>query len=350
MKAAAALAALGAVTACDPFNTTFDDIEDARLYQAARIVTPPATAASLKVMTYNIKFGGGRIDFFWDCHGERVIMTRKEVDRNLAALAVEIKRVNPDIVLLQEVDVESKRSQYVDQVQALLDLLPGLNYGAYASQWKADYVPSDGLGRVDSGSAVLSRWPIVAGRRIALPLIGSQSGIKQYFYLRRAILDTRVQVPGMGKVAVLNVHTAAYAQDDTKKRHVELFKEELDRVAADKTFFVAGGDLNTLPPDATKMSGFPDSVCEDEEFNVERDKAELTFMLPYYKEYAPATTRAAYVQDEKAHFTHSVSQYVLWNRKLDYLFTNGKVKEAGQTHQQTMGLSDHCPVSAVFAK
>ncbi len=235
-------------------------------------------------------------------------------------------------------------------MQALLDLIPSLNYGAYVSQWKADYVPSDGLGRVNSGSAVLSRWPITSGRRIALPLIGAQSAIKQYFYLRRAILDTRVQVPGMGKVAVLNVHTAAYAVDDTKKRHVELFKEELDRVHADKIFFVAGGDLNTLPPDASKMSGFSDSVCEDEDFNVERDKAELTFMLPYYKDYAPAITRAAYVEDEKAHFTHSVSQYVFWNRKLDYLFTNGKVKEEGQTHQKTMGLSDHCPVSAVFAK
>jgi endonuclease/exonuclease/phosphatase family metal-dependent hydrolase len=201
---------------------------------------------------------------------------------------------------------------------------------------------------MNSGIAILSRWPFASGRRIALPKIAAQSGIRRYFYLKRAILDTRMQIPGLGEVAALNVHAAAYATDDTKRKHVALFKQELDRLKQQGLFFVAGGDLNTLPPDATKIDGFPDSVCVDE-FNVARDPEELTWLVPYYQGYTAAISREQYKNDEAKHFTHSVSKDHFWNRKLDYLFTNGRIMEPGETHQQTMELSDHCPVSATFA-
>ena len=28
-------------------------------------------------MNYNVKFGGGRIDFFFDCFGDRVLMSKE---------------------------------------------------------------------------------------------------------------------------------------------------------------------------------------------------------------------------------------------------------------------------------
>jgi len=333
----------------DLFDTQFDDVEDAVFYRAGSVSPPPTSIDRLRVMTYNIKFGGGRIDFFHDCFGDRVLMTAREVRDNIAVVAAEIQRVAPDIVLLQEVDVRSKRSQYIDQVQLLLDALPGLNHAAYASQWKADFIPSDGLGRMDSGSAILSRWPFTSGRRLALPKISTQDALTQYFYLKRMILDTRLQIPGLGRVALLNLHAAAYANDGTRQRHVARFKQELDSLAADKTFFVAGGDLNTLPPDATKLGGFADAVCEDEDLQVVRDASERAILVDFYRDFAVAITRAAYKTSEPQHFTHSVSGKVFWNRKLDYLFTSGRALEPGQTHQQTMPLSDHCPVSGVFA-
>ena len=55
--------------------------------------------------------------WFGDSCGGRVIMTRGEVVAHLENLADYINNIQPDILLLQEVDVESKRSGYVDQVQ-----------------------------------------------------------------------------------------------------------------------------------------------------------------------------------------------------------------------------------------
>lgn len=153
---------------CDPFGTKLGD--EVAYFEAAepyRVSFPD----TLKVMTWNVKFGGGRIDFFFDCHGERVIMEKEEVEQNLKILADKIHEVNPDILFLQEVDIDAKRSAYINQLQYLLDYTE-LNFGVYASQWKAKYIPSDGIGKMDSGNAILSKWQLNDAKRIGLPLIG----------------------------------------------------------------------------------------------------------------------------------------------------------------------------------
>src|SRR5690606_21910728 len=96
------------LVACDPFHAEFEPVEAARSYSAERIKKVASASGTLTVMTYNIKFAGGRIDFFFDCHGERVLMSKAEVVAHLEQLATVINTVNPDILFLQEVDVNSK--------------------------------------------------------------------------------------------------------------------------------------------------------------------------------------------------------------------------------------------------
>jgi len=234
------------IQGCDPLVTTFPPETSANLYQAVNQTTPPAEAPVLTVMTWNIRFGAARIPWFGDSCGDRVLLTRAEVEQNLQGLADVINSLRPDILLMQEVDVDSKRSAYIDELQWLLDHTD-LNYGAYASMWESQFVPSDGLGRVNTGNAVLSRWKITDTERIRLPLRGDQDALTRYFYLRRNILKVRVAVPNTDAFYVLDVHTTAFATDDTKQQHLQRFKEAIDTVAATGAPFVAGGDLNTLP-------------------------------------------------------------------------------------------------------
>jgi endonuclease/exonuclease/phosphatase family metal-dependent hydrolase len=346
------MALLGASAACDPFHTTFDDVEDAKIYQAAHVAAPAPWTGALLVMNYNVKFGGGRIDFFFDCHGQRVLMSKSEVIANLTGLAAKIDQVDPDVLLLQEVDVNSKRAAYVDQMQWLLDHTK-LNYGVYASQWKADYVPSDGIGAVDSGNAILSKFPLADARRIALPLRTDQSGITRYFYLRRNILHARLDMPIGSPVHVVAVHAEAYAKDGTKKLHIDRFKEELDTLAQGGALVIGGGDLNTLPPGSTKTSGFPDSVCTDEDFVADDYGGETTWLDALYQSYVPEISLLDYQSDNASYFSHTTDKGGFWNRKLDYVFTNGTVVAgSGIVHQDethggtsTMPLSDHAPVT-----
>ena len=339
---------------CDPFETTFEPIEPAKRYEAAQLVDAPAAGDALHVMNWNVKFGGGRIDFFFDCYGDRALMDQSEVVDHMKGLAAKIRQVDPDVVLLQEVDVEAKRSAYVDQVQWLLDHTD-LNYGAYASQWKADYVPSDGLGRMDSGNAILSRWPISGATRRALPLVDEQDALTRYFYLRRNILEAQIELANRA-VWVVNVHTSAYSKDGTKRDQIDRFADRLIELDEAGRLFVAGGDLNTLPPGSDKWKSFPDAVCEDEEFEADDYTSEKGWTDRLYEHFEPAIPTADYRQNNAAYFTHTTDKDGFWNRKLDFLFTNAQFRpDSGMVHQSeqqggmaTMPLSDHAPVTVTL--
>lgn len=338
--------------ACDPFHVEFADEEDARSYRARTLSEAASAPATLTVMTWNIKFAGARIDFFFDCFGDRVLMDRAEVEANLRGLANKIRRVDPDLLLLQEVDVNSKRSAFIDQVQWLLDHTD-LNYGVYASQWRADFVPSDGLGAIDNGNAILSRYPLTHGRRIALPLRGDQDGLERYFYLRRNLLTAQVDMAAGQTVAVVATHTAAYSHDGTKQAHIKRFIEEARALQDTGAIVIAGGDLNTLPPGSQQLSDFPDSVCT-EEYVADDYREETTYLLPLYADFEPAIAQQRYEQDNASYFTHTVDGRGFWNRTLDYLFTSHHfVPGSGLVHQDersggiaTMPLSDHAPLTA----
>ncbi len=281
------------INSCDFFNSNFDNTENALKYESYQKTSTPFPTKSIKIMTWNIKFGGGRIDFFFDCYDDRTLMKKSEVISNLQMLAEKINQVDPDILFLQEADISSKRSAYVDQVQWILNNT-NLNYGAYASQWKADYVPSDGIGRINSGNAVLSKWKIDKAVRIALPLIGNQDALTQYFYLRRNILKMKIDVGQSVPLYFVNTHTSAYSDDGTKKKQLDRIKDELESLNSDGFLFVAGGDFNTLPPGTQKIKDFDDSVCE-EEFEADDYSSETDWLFDFYNDYQSAIPYDVYL-------------------------------------------------------
>lgn len=103
---------------------------------------PTAEPLRLRVLTYNIHHGRG---------ADGVI--------DLERLADIIKRAQPDLVALQEVDVKTKRSGGVDQA-AKLGELTSMNH------FFAEAIPYQDGGY---GNAVLSRYPIRAKYRQPLP-------------------------------------------------------------------------------------------------------------------------------------------------------------------------------------
>lgn len=336
------------ISSCDPLVTTFDDIEDAVLYQSNLLKEYPAKK-TISVMTWNIRFGVARLDFALDACGDRVIISKSEVTTGLEGIAKKINDSNVDIVLMQEVDVQSKRSSYIDQVQWLLDNT-GMNYGVYASKWKSQIILADGIGRVDAGNLILSKWKLEDAKRHQLPLRGDQDGLTQLFYLRRNVITAKVDMPGTPFFAV-NAHLTAFATDDTKQKHISGFKTILDNIVASGFNFVAGGDLNAIPPNATKTNYCFDDQCNPGDYDPDDKKGgcdftqEITWLNDLYGNYEPAITLEEYGMKESKHYTHSPGDKLLLDRKLDYLWTNTSWTNAA-THQDATTLSDHIPVTA----
>jgi len=339
--------------ACDPFETQFEEIEGAVRYEPEEDSSPADVPDSLTVMTYNIKFGGGRVRFFFECPGDRVHLERAEVLENLTAVAEKIRQVDPDLLLLQEVDIESDRVAGVDQVQWLLDHT-ALEYAAYASQWRATYVPKRWLGYVNSGNAILSRWPFEEATRIALPLISTQGWLTRYFYLKRNLLKSRIDVPGFGELAVLNTHLSAFSTDGTRLRQLRRIETELAHLDERSQPFVFGGDLNLIPPGSETTRDFADERCEREDFEPTDYTDRESALEGLYDSYDAAVPLDRYRENNAPHFSYTGDPGVGWTRKLDYLFTNRRFREgSGLVHQgpeqggmETLERSDHAPVTA----
>lgn len=309
-------------------------------------------------MTWNIRFGAGRIPWFGDACGDRVLLTEEEVLSSLQAIADKINLVKPDILLLQEVDLNSKRSAYINQVQWIIDHTY-FNYAVSGFQWKAQFIPSDGLGRLEETNAILSRWKISDAHRIELGLRKDQDALTRYFYERCCMVTGKIEIPGMNNLYAVNAHASAFATDDTKQMHIMRFQNELKRINSDGGWFVAGGDLNTLPPGSDTTDYCIEDMCPGESFHQPGDNPqhkegsnytpEIHWLDTLYTNFKCAVPLDVFKAGQYKYFTHTTRGTHFWDRTLDYLFTNYQwVGHSVVTHQDATRESDHAPVSALF--
>ncbi len=362
------LAILGALSGCEPIATEWGSRQDYPVWHRSQEVAPadPAPTA-LKVMTWNVKFGAARIDFWFDEWGDRVEMTRAEVIANVANLAALINEVKPDILMVQELEINSRRSAYVNMARELLERT-SLNHVAYIPTWRSRYVASEGLGRVDLGNAIFSTHPIVRAEGIPQADRTDQSELTRTFYIHRQIGRVEIQL-GARRIAAFVVHTEAYDTDGTKSKQIDQIEQEL---AAETLPWVIGGDFNAIPPTAIKTSMFPDEPPSAIGTAFEQPPYDLADMQPMFDLYVPAITLARYgttLETQRRFFTHSVigrhqlgtdGQPGFWNRTLDYLFVKAPsswragstdvLQQAGDSGiaSDPMLLSDHCPTIGVW--
>ncbi|MDX2053363.1 MAG: endonuclease/exonuclease/phosphatase family protein [Polyangiaceae bacterium] len=329
----------------------------------ARPEAPPPPK-ELRVMAWNIKYGAARIDFWFDLWGDRVHMQRAEVEGNLSRIYALIREVDPDVLVTEEIEVNSQRSAYVDMVQGILNHT-SLGYAAYIQTWNSRYVPSEGLGRMDMGNAIFSKYPILSAERIRQVDRTDIDALTRMFYLHRMVGRAVIDVGRAQPLAAYVVHTEAYDKDGTKGRHIQ---QIFDLLSAETLPFVIGGDFNELPPRAVKLSNFPDENPRAKGTDYEQPPYVPAQMQKFYDNFEPAIPLSEYGDTEelqRKYFSHSVigpatngtdGKPGFWNRTLDYLFASkGQTWATGKSDVlQTSGrqgisadplyLSDHAPV------
>lgn len=347
---------LSGLFSCELPATEFDDVEDAVYCFNSQPVTAQQPDSLINVMTWNIRFGIGRGEWFGDACGTKAIYTEPEVLANLQIIVDRINQVKPDILLLQELDINAKRSGYVNQLKWIMDRT-NFGYAVYGLHWQAQFIPSDGLGRLHEANAILSRWPFGPATRIQLALRSDQDKLTRYFYERPCMVKAKIEIPGVSDFYVVNIHATAFATDDTKLLHIEAFKKELDNISNDGGWFVAGGDLNTLPPGSDSTDFCYEDICPGESFHQPGDDPrhkdgsnytpEEEWLKTFYDEYKCAVPLNEYQQNQPAFFTHTTEPELTFNRTLDYLFTNSRWHtKSTVTHQDFFYESDHAPVSS----
>jgi len=345
------------IQSCELPATGFEDRENAVFYTKNPAVTAPEPDSSIRIMTWNIRYGMARGVWFGDACGDKVVYSKDEILKNMATIAERINTVKPDILLLQEVDINSLRSAYVDELQYIVDHTY-FCYSVYGFQWKAQFVPSDGIGRIHEANVILSRWPFGESTRIQLQLRGDQDALTCYYLERNFMVKAKIEIPGVADFYAVNIHAAAFATDDTKHKHIVAFQTELDNIVSDGGWFVAGGDLNTLPPGSDSTDYCYEDMCPGESFHqpgddpMHKDGSDYTpeteWLTGLYNKYSCAVALSDYQQNQQACFSHTTRPEHFWDRTLDYLYTNSRWQKGSTvTHQDFLTDSDHAAVSSV---
>lgn len=286
----------------------------------------------LTVVSWNIAWGYG-----WGSEGSGKARPRPHFDASIAQIGAALKAVGADVVLLQEVDFDSRRSHHQDQAR-LLAQAAGLPYVARAESWTAPWVPfpywppSEQFGTMHSGGAILSRFPIEAHEVELLEKPAENPAWYNLFYLFRYLERADVRV-GAHTLTVFNTHLEAFKQDN-RVLQAKLTRERLS--AAMGPHLIYGGDLNSVPPEAPQKKGYPD----EPETNHEADPTIQIFReLPGLIDTIGSSSTSARPEDLYTFPAHAP------NRKLDHLFvgTGFEVVEA-RVLREAGSPSDHLPL------
>lgn len=307
---------------------------------------------TLKIMSWNVQYLAGKERLFWydapkDFRGPvDTRPTRSDLDRTLREVVRIIQEEQPDILLLQELDDGSKRTDYEDQLALLSNRLTAYVQQAEAFYHRAKFVPDPHIwGAVGMKLAILSKYRIQAAARHQLPCLPKNLLTRQ-FYLKRAVLEVRLPVAGGRDFVVFNTHFDAWAAGTgTAQKQVAAVQSLLAPLDREQSPWCLGGDFNCLAPGPAYQRLAASARWEFDESSA---------LAPLFEQYEVVPAQAEVAGQDFAHWhTHWKNGLPTPDRTIDFLFLARSVrlgahsvrqKDPGKTEH--FRISDHFPVLA----
>lgn len=307
------------------------DVEDVPVVRGAAAAATLARGAPFDVVSWNIQYAAGRTRRFFYDGGDAVAVPPEEVRENVAKIAAVF--ADADVVLLQEIDRDSRRTGRIDELPPLAAPFASLASTPYHRCRFVPVPPADPLGRTEMHLAVLSRFQLGHARRLALPLL-RESAIRRALNLKRAVLTAELPC-GDRSIAIAVTHLSAFSRGDgTLDRQVAVLAGWMDGCARRSQPFVLAGDLNLLPPgdDPTRLPDARDYVDRENP------------ILPLFERFRSVIPRDRLLDP-------AVRTYQRWqgapDRVLDYMFVSEDI-EVLRAAVVASDLSDHLPLRATL--
>ncbi len=171
---------------------------------------------------------------------EKVIEnTKKEIDL--------LKTNNTDFILLQEVDIDSTRSYYVNEYKMIVDALD-----SYASIFDMNlhspyflYPILDPYGSAKSGLVSFSKYKINSA--VHRKLYISEGHVERQIDLDRCLTVLRIPVKDSNELVLINLHLSAYDEGGkSREKQMQFLNQIMEEEYNNGNYIILGGDFNHI--------------------------------------------------------------------------------------------------------
>lgn len=201
---------------------------------------------SYSVMTYNIGFGAylPEYSFFMDGGKSSWGKDKESVIYAVNGAGGVVSDVDPDFVMLQEVDRDGTRSYHIDELELLKQTLKGYYY-TYAQNYDSPFLffpPWEPHGANKAGLVNLSRAKITDTMRRSLPISESFS---KFVDLDRCYSISRIPVKNGKMLCLYNMHMSAYgSSEEIRTGQLSMLYEDMEVDYHAGNYVICGGDFN----------------------------------------------------------------------------------------------------------
>jgi len=214
-------------------------------------IQPISIQKNITLLTWNIGYGGlgKEMDFFYE--GGKLVRPTEEMNaKYLKGISDFLEKESyRDIILLQEVDFDSKRSYQQNELAAIKENLPA-HVVTKAINYQSKFVPVpffEPMGKVKSGLVTFSRYQPEQSERLASPV--SYGWPKRLFQLKRGFLVNRIAVSNGKELVLINLHNSAFDDaDELRDAELGMLGDLAMKEYANGNYVIAGGDWNQSPP------------------------------------------------------------------------------------------------------
>lgn len=198
------------------------------------------------IMTYNIGFGAYQKDYSFFMDGGKSSWGKDEesVMAAVCGMGEIVSTVNPDFILLQEVDLDGTRSYHVNELELINQFIKGYYYDT-AQDYDSPFLffPLwEPHGANKSCLVTYSRAEITDTMRRSLPISESFGKLVD---LDRCYSISRIPAENGKQLCIYNVHTSAYGgSDEIRQAQLSMLYEDMVSDYKKGNYVICGGDFN----------------------------------------------------------------------------------------------------------
>lgn len=229
--------------------------------EAAEPVGAKAAAGqTYSIVTWNLGFGAYSDDygFFMDGGTESWAFSKDAVYANIGHATELLGGLDPDLMILQELDIDATRSYHVDEAELVRQAFSD-EQTFFAQNYDSPflfYPFNQPHGASKAGILTLSKFGFVHVTRVGLPI---ETGFTKFLDLDRCYSKVRVPVENGKTLVLYNLHLSAYTSDGTiAQTQLELLCADMRAEYEAGNYVIGGGDFNKdLLGDSAAVFGVP---------------------------------------------------------------------------------------------